>query len=192
MGWPLAVVGVLAGPLWSLTGGELDRMVNPLHLLFGGLWIGTLFVLVTAGLAVVLRDEPAREQRGAIVADMVNAFSPLALTSGALLALTGGVTAWLHLGSLPALWTTRYGYTLLIKLALVAFVFGLGAWNWRRQRPTLGTERAAVSVRRSARAELVMAGLVLLVTSVLVTLPAPAEQEGPERPPPPTAPAPGD
>lgn len=33
--------------------------------------------------------------------------------------------------------------SLLIKLCLVAFVFSLGAWNWRRQRPRLGSEHAA-------------------------------------------------
>ena len=175
-GWPLAALGVVLGPLSALFSGQWARLVNPLHMLFGGLWIGTLFVLVVAGLSMLLRDEPARARRGAIAADMVNAFSPLALVSGGLLVLTGVTTAWRHLGSLPALWSTPYGVALLIKLALVAGVFTLGAWNWRRQRPALGTESAAHAIRRSSRAELTLAALVLLVTSVLVTLPAPAEE----------------
>jgi putative copper export protein len=52
-------------------------------------------------------------------------------------------------------------------------VFSLGAWNWRRQRPRLGSESAATALRRSARSELAAAGLVLLATAVLVSLPTP-------------------
>jgi putative copper export protein len=58
-------------------------------------------------------------------------------------------------------------------LIIVAVVFALGAWNWRRQRPTLGTEDAALALRRSAKGELVAAVLVLTVTAILVSLPSP-------------------
>ena len=46
--------------------------------------------------------------------------------------LFGVITAWRHLKYLSALWTTPSGYALLLKLALVAAMFSLGAWNWRR------------------------------------------------------------
>ena len=72
-----------------------------------------------------------------------------------------------------ALRGSPYGDALIVKLLLVAAVFALGAWNWRRQRPTLGTEEATMSVRRSATGELVMATLVLVATSVVVSLPSP-------------------
>jgi putative copper export protein len=104
---------------------------------------------------------------------MVNRFSPLALTMGAVVVIFGVITAWRHLHVLSNLWSTPYGYTLIAKLCVVSFVFGLGAWNWRRQRPTLGSESAAVSIRRSATAELTVAGIVLLITAVLVSLPSP-------------------
>ena len=87
--------------------------------------------------------------------------------------LFGVITAWRHLKYLSALWTTPYGYALLLKLALVAAVFSFGAWNWRRQRPRLGSESAATALRRSAWSELAAAGLVLLATAVLVSLPTP-------------------
>jgi len=173
VGWPLAAVGVVVGALRGVLTGQWARLVNPVHVLSAGLWIGTLFVLVTCGLAMVLRDEPARERRGPIAADMVNAFSPLALGSGGVVVLFGVITAWRHLKRLDALWTTPYGYALIAKLCVVAVVFGLGAWNWRRQRPTMGTEEAAVSLRRSARSELIAAAIVLVITAVLVSLPAP-------------------
>jgi copper transport protein len=71
------------------------------------------------------------------------------------------------------LWSTPYGITLIVKLAFVIAVFALGAWNWRRQRPMLGTEPAAAAIRRSAAAELTVAGVVLVITSLLVSLPSP-------------------
>lgn len=182
-GWPLAAAGVVVGQLRGLLTGSLTRIVNPAHVLAGGLWIGTLFVLVAAGVTMVLRDEPARERRGAIVADMVNRFSPLALVSAGCLVLFGVITAWRHLHRLSALWTTPYGYALIVKLVFVAVVVLLGGWNWRRQRPTLGTEETAVSIRRSAAAELSFAAIVLLVTSVLVSLPSPREARAPGGPP---------
>ena len=66
-----------------------------------------------------------------------------------------------------------YVIALIVKLVFVATVFALGAWNWRRQRPMLGSESAAVAIRRSATAELTIAGIVLVVTAFVVSLPAP-------------------
>jgi putative copper export protein len=68
--------------------------------------------------------------------------------------VTGVVTAWTHLDPLAALWTTPYGYALIAKLALVGVVVGLGAWNWRRVGPSLGTEGGALKIRRTASTEL--------------------------------------
>lgn len=173
VGWPIAAVGVIVGPLTGIVTGKWARLINPVHRIVGGLWIGTLFVLVFAGLVLLLRDVRTRTRRGAMAADLVNGFSPLALTCGMLLVLSGLITAWRHLTPLSSLWTTPYGYTLIAKLCVVGFVFALGAWNWRRQRPALGTEDAAIALRRSATHELIAATLVLAVTAVLVSLPAP-------------------
>jgi copper transport protein len=74
---------------------------------------------------------------------------------------------------LSALWTTSYGAALLVKLVLVLIVVMLGAWNWRRVRPSLGDEGSEHTIRRSAGLELTFAGLVLVATAVLVSLPSP-------------------
>jgi copper transport protein len=108
-----------------------------------------------------------------LVADLVNSFSPLALTAATIVALTGATTAWLHLKRVSALYTTSYGITLIVKLLLVLIVAMLGAWNWKRVRPSLGAEGSEHMIRRSSRMELTFAGLVLIATSVLVTLPSP-------------------
>jgi putative copper export protein len=173
LGWILAAIGVVAGQLRGVFWGQWGRMGNPVHALAAGLWIGTLFVLVVAGIGSVLRHERGRQRRGVLVADMVNGFSPLALTCGVTVVGFGVWIALRHLPKISDLWTTPYGYALIVKLVLVAFVFALGAWNWRRQRPTLGTETAADSIRRSSIAELSVAGVVLVVTAILVSLPAP-------------------
>jgi putative copper export protein len=178
-GWPLALLGMVGASLTDIVVGRWSHLANAVHRLAGGLWLGTLFVLVIAGLGVVLRDERARDRRGAIAASMVNGFSPLALVCGMTIVLSGLITAWLHLNPLSSLWTTPYGYALLAKLALVSVVFALGAWNWRRQRPTLGSEDAAHSIRRSSKAELTAAAVVLAASAVLVSLPSPK----PPRPP---------
>jgi putative copper export protein len=172
-GWPLAAIGVIAGALRLAFLGQWSRLVNPVHSLAAGLWIGTLFVLAVAGLSALLRHEPTRDRRGAIAADMVNGFSPLALTMGGIVVAFGLITAWRHLHVLSNLWSTPYGIALIVKLLLAGTVFALGAWNWRRQRPTLGTEPAATSIRRSSIAELSVATLVLIVTAIVVSLPAP-------------------
>jgi putative copper export protein len=173
VGWPLAAIGVVAGALRNAFFGQWTRLVNPIHVLSAGLWIGTLFVLAVAGFRVVMRSEPAGDRRASVVADMVNRFSPLALTAGCVVVIFGVITAWRHLHHLAALWTTPYGYALIAKLCAVAVVFALGAWNWRRVRPTLGTMDGASVIRRSATKELIVAGLVLAITAILVSLPSP-------------------
>jgi len=183
-GWRLAAVSVVAGALRAGFVGKWISLINPIHVLAAGLWIGTLFVLVVAGLVPLLARDDLRERRGALAADLVNGFSPLALSMGGVVVLFGVITAWRHLHVLSALWTTPYGYALMIKLCVVATVFGLGAWNWRRQRPTLGSDVAAASIRRSATAELIVAAIVLVITAVLVSLPSPKD---PARTPPPSA-----
>ena len=172
-GWWLAAVGVLVLPLRPAFFGQLDRIVNPVHTLAGGLWIGSLFMLIALGVAPLLAAPFSTERRGALAAGMVNRFSPLALGSAAVLAVFGVITAWRHLKRLDALWTTPYGYALIAKLLVVAAVVALGAWNWRRQKPRLGSETGAVALRRSATVELMLAGVVLVLTAVLVSLPTP-------------------
>jgi putative copper export protein len=178
-GWPLAAVGFLAALLRNGLLGEWKELANPIHVLSAGLWIGTLFVMLAAGITVVLRNDVAREERGAIVSDMVHSFSPLALTAAAVLVVFGVIIAWEHLHVLSNLWSTPYGIALIVKLCFVATVFALGAWNWRRQKPTLGTEPAALALRRSATSEVVVAALVLVATAVLLSIPAPRAPKPP-------------
>jgi copper transport protein len=182
-GYALAALGVLGAPLSGIFFGSWTRIVNPVHKLAAGMWIGTLFILLVAGIVPILRSALPTERRAALLGGLVRAFSPLALVSTGVLAVFGVITAWRHLHTIEALWTTPYGITLIIKLLAVGAVLVLGAWNWRRQKPRLGTEAGAHGLRRSATGELLAALVVLVITSVLVSLPSP-------RPPRVEAPAP--
>jgi copper transport protein len=172
-GWIVAALVGIIFALQNVTSGKWTSLVNPLHEVAASLWIGTLFVMVVAGLPAVLRSDLPSETRGSLVADMVGTFSPVAICASLLLVATGITTAWRHLKFVAALWTTPYGYALDTKLLFVAIVVLLGAWNWRRMRPVLGTEEAGRNIHRSATRELFFAGIVLAITGVLVSLPAP-------------------
>jgi putative copper export protein len=171
------VVGFLGGLLRNAFLAQWGELPNPLHVLAGGLWIGTLFVMLVAGMQVVLHNEVAPDQRGPIISDMVYSFSPLALSATPVLVLFGVIIAWKHLHVLSNLWLSPYGITLIVKLCLVAMVFALGAWNWRRRRPALGSETAALAIKRSATMEVTVAALVLAATAVLLSIPAPKAQK---------------
>jgi putative copper export protein len=172
-GWPLAALGTLGAALSGVLALRWASMVNPVHVLAGSLWIGTLFALMTIAVPTVLTGPQRGDDKAVTVADLVNAFSPLALTAVTVLVASGVITAVRHLKFVAALWTTSYGITLIVKLCVVALVLAFGAWNWRRVRPSLGTPVATPGLARSARLELTLAGLVLLITAVLVSLPSP-------------------
>ena len=193
--WVIAGITAFAYALRNIATDRWATLVNPLHEVAASLWLGTLMVLLLAGITSVLRVSQSRDERGRLVAEMVARFSPLALFAAGLLGVTGVTTAWRHLHRLNSLWTTPYGYALDVKLCVVLIVISLGAWNWRRMKPSLGDENAALAIRRSATAELSFAAIVLAVTSLLVSLPSPRPSgpPGPGGPPgggPPAAGAP--
>lgn len=171
--WVVAAIAGLCFVFRGIVTGRLRGLVNPIHELSAALWLGTLFVLVAAGLPAILRGDVARERRGPITAELITRFSPLAIVAVAFLGVSGVTTAWLHLHVLSNLWTTPYGITLIIKLCVVVIVLALGAWNWRGMTPRLGQESAAFSMRRSATTELVVGAVVLALTAVLVSIPSP-------------------
>jgi putative copper export protein len=170
--WIVAAVAFVAVTLRAGLFGQWDRVVNPVHRAAGGVWIGSLFMLVAIGMPLVLRSTLPPEARGRLAARMVHGFSPLALVAAMVLVGFGVITAAQHLPWPAALWTTPYGRTLMIKLAVVSVVFGFGAFHFFK-RAKLGGVEAAGRLHRSAATELAVATVVLLITAVLVSLPTP-------------------
>jgi putative copper export protein len=147
----------------------LAMLADGVHVLGASSWLGTLSVVLFAGLAISAAY-PASVS-APFVRDLIRGFSPVALVSSGLAATTGLFAAWLHVGTIPNLWGTRYGITLLVKLTILGVVALTGFYNWRFVLPRLGTGEATVSLRRSARVEVTVALLVLLITAVLVATP---------------------
>lgn len=186
-GWTVAALGATAAAFTPALAGHaasvphlvvLTVLADGLHVLGAGGWLGSLLVLTAVGVPLALAA-PAPE-RGPLVADLVNAFSPTALAFSGTVAATGVFAAWMHLGSIPLLWQSDYGRLLLLKLGVLALVAGTGAYNWLRVRPALGDEVGGRRVRRSSTFELGVGLVVLLVTAVLVATPTGMEaMQGP-------------
>lgn len=147
-------------------GAGLGVGLHALHLLGGGIWLGTLATMTYAGLRQAGGEHAA-------VARMVTVFSPVALAGAGLAVLAGSLMAYAYIGDVAGLLGTPYGRTLIVKVGLLLVAMGLGAWNWRRLSPRLGDVAATRTLARSATVESLIGLLIVSVTAVLVALPAP-------------------
>jgi putative copper export protein/methionine-rich copper-binding protein CopC len=168
----LSAVPALSGHAAAVEGPTaLAIAVDTLHVLGAGAWLGTLAVLMGAGIPAALSSVDGGGP--AVMADMIGHFSPVALAAGGVAGATGVANALFHLTAVSDLWGTGYGRTLALKLLLLAVVAAAGAYNWKRVRPSLGAEGGADRLRRSVTIELAAGALVILATAVLVALPTP-------------------
>ncbi len=178
-GWTIAAAGTaIAAFTQPLTGHAIESRLGAvagvalqgLHLLGGGIWLGTLFILLMVTL-LATRGSPADRERA--VAAVVHAYSPIALFGAGMAVALGVVLAWLNVGSIAGFWSTSYGRALVLKVGLLTGVAALGAFNWLRVRPALGAAPGAARLQMSATTELVIGAALLAVTAVLVALPSP-------------------
>ena len=171
----LAMVGLApaTGHAFAYSGGVvLPMSLQIMHLLSAGIWLGTLLVLLSAGVRAVWSRST---DDGVAVASLVDRFSPVALIAATVLGGTGVVSAILYVDEVRQLWETTYGRALLAKTGLFGVTAALGAYNWRRVRPRIGAPGGVARLRRSGTAELLVAAAVLAVTAWLVHLPLPHE-----------------
>lgn len=158
--------------VWSLPyAGHADTQspkavlipTDVLHVTAAGAWLGGLILLLVC-------FWPRRS--GALAGEAAEAtarFSRMALPAVVVLVLAGSVQAWFYLGSIGAFFDTTYGWALAAKIALLAFIVVLAAGN--RRRTARLTEADAASggrLRRSMRAEVLLAVIVLAATATLV------------------------
>ena len=173
--WLLAGVGAAAmawaGHAAAVEGVGLPAaLVDALHLLAAGAWLGALLPLATL-LRAAAQAEGADARPFAVLA--VRAFSRLAFTVMLLLVATGLANTWFQVGSVPALVGTSYGWLLLAKVALLIPVLLLAQHNRRRLLPRLGGDGDTVGRPAMARlgrfvaAEAGLGLLILLLTTGL-------------------------
>ena len=148
------------------------------HLAAMSVWVGGLAYLLAA---VLPRRDPVEIGR------VLPVFSRTAMYCVTVLAVSGTYQAWLGIGSIDAITSTRYGQFVLIKVALFVGLLGLGnlsrvvvqrryvrpvAYAMTAGPPASTDEPADLGpIRRSVFAELLVALVVLAVTAVLVAEP---------------------
>ncbi len=157
-----AVTGHTAtsNPRWLVVTADIA------HTVAGAAWFGGLVLLLIALRRRRAVDDPVGGGR------MVSRFSTLATASILLVTVAGSALGWVEVRALRALFSTGYGVTLLIKLAAVAVVFAIGAYNQRRLVPAIrrANANAWARLRTTVRLEVALLLIVLAATSVLVNL----------------------
>jgi putative copper export protein len=168
----------LSGHLWRMTGAltmtasvvfnghaaaltPTAGLVAMIHVTAASWWVGSLWVL---------RRTCVEADRDAMVR-VVLKFSWLAvfIVAGLILAGVVLIIALIDFSSSP--WLTDYVLTLALKLAFVAVVLMLAAYNKFQLTPRL--PREAARLRRSIHVELMVIACVLVTTAVLTTYFAP-------------------
>ena len=153
---------------------RLDAMAaDYLHLLAAAAWVGGLFHLLVS--VRIIRAVPDVDLRRRALAALTPQFSVVAGLSIAALVVTGLYSTWVQVNVLRA-FTTPYGWTLLVKIALFLALAAVGAVNLLRLRPRLGRDdNAGGWLRRLVGVEVVL-GVLVVATVGLLTSIEPARQ----------------
>ncbi len=147
----------------------LQISADALHATSAAFWVGGLVLMAIW----LLRLPTVVGEGGRTIGGIVLArFSSLALIAVALIVLTGVVRAFGEMSSPADLWRTSYGWTLLVKIGLLAVV-GVMALRSRRVVSTLrrtGTPNTATlaMVRRNAWVEIGVTLVIIAASSLLV------------------------
>jgi len=145
-------------------GGQATMRPEPAHASVGGQPERTS----PAPVGTAVMTAPSGDER--VLA--VRRFSAMATVALGVVVLTGLTRAVIEVRSWHGLFSTSFGRTLLIKLALVAGLIALGAVNRFRIVPALRAGRAKVATLRSTvRAELALAIPIVVAAAVLGELP---------------------
>jgi copper transport protein len=184
MGWNVAALGAVALAFSAALSGHAAStpertsfaiLADAIHVVGAGGWLGSLLFVMLVGVPAALRLEG--NEKSTALSRLVNAFSPAALVFAGATALTGVVAAWIHIGSIQALFDTGYGRTLMLKLGVLSIVAATGAYNWLRVKPVLDRPGGPGRLTRTATVELAVAVLVLGVTAVLVATPTAMDEQ---------------
>lgn len=166
----LVAVGVLAWASRShatTAGGALGTIADATHLAGAALWFGTLTLLVF--------DLWQTRIGGGALLEAARRYSRWALRAVVVLAAAGLVSALTLLTTVSDLWTTNYGWLLLIKVGLFGVALALAIVSrWRALR-----SRDVSLLRILASIEVVVvAGIVATSGILAVTLPPALAQTG--------------
>jgi copper resistance protein D len=168
--------GFVAGLAWAghavMHPGSGHLLVQAIHLLAGGLWLGSLPALLH--LLARARAERSAEWRDA-VRYMLPLYSRAGYVAVGLVLATGIANSWFLVARPGYLVTTPFGRVLLAKIALVLLMVGIAACNrfvlQKRLKTGAPGGQPIAALRRSVTIELATGALVLAAVSLLGTLP---------------------
>jgi copper transport protein len=171
--WALGIAGVAAAGAMlahvaaghaAARGLTLPKVLAQwVHFTAAAVWLGGL-----AALLLGVRGEPTETKARA-----VRRFSAVALFALLAVVGTGVVRSVNEVGSWGALFSTGYGQLVLLKIALIVALIGLGAVNRYRNVPRARSSLGGL--RRVSAAELVLALGALGAAAALATLVPPAQ-----------------
>jgi copper transport protein len=151
-------------------------IADGIHVAAAAVWFGGLVAL---GAVLWWQRHNAD---AAASATAVSRYSQVAAAALTAVAASGAGLAWLEVRALRALLTTAYGQTLLVKLAVVAVVVAVAAYNRYRLVPAVHNAGQLPAgrwrLRRTVTAEAGLMAAVLAVTAVLVSLQPAREAAG--------------
>jgi putative copper resistance protein D len=153
---PAAVLAAVLLPLGGHAAGVQPpagaELADVLHVVSAGLWAGGILALASL--------HPPGGWRSAEARLLLERFAGVALIAFAVTALTGVLRATEQLSTLSELWGTSYGIVLTLKSLGVIVMLALSSLAWRRGLPV-------------ARAEAVVAAIVVGLTALLAAYPLP-------------------
>lgn len=170
----LVATPALAGHASTQSPAGVFVSSDVVHVLAASVWVGGIACLLLALPAGTRELE--RPDRGRLLQAVLGRFSPLALASVLAIAATGVVQAYIDVRTIEGLWNTTYGTLILVKVALLVALIGLGWVNRERVIPALRRivrdggppGRTGTLARRTMRGELALMLAVLGVTAALV------------------------
>lgn len=143
----------------------LAMSLDAIHVLAAGGWAGAIIMLAFAALPQVLRMPVVNRVETA--RSLLRAFTPLALSCAAILAVTGAVGGWLQLRDPGLILGSEYGLMLFRKVVVVLMIAALGAYHWRVVQPSVGSDRSVVRLRGSLVLDVAFVLVVLVLTAIL-------------------------
>jgi putative copper resistance protein D len=153
-------------------GGALHIAADAAHLVAAGVWLGGLLPL--GFVSVSSLKSSGNAVHDVAIGEVLRRFSGVGTTAVAILVASGLVNSWFLVGTPLALITSPYGWLLLAKVTLFAFMAVLAAANRFWITPQLVTSLSSATWLRRLRwhvaAEQALGLSVLALVSVLGTL----------------------
>jgi copper transport protein len=154
---------------------------DALHVLAGSVWVGGIACLLLA-LPGATRQLEGGERSRLLLANLVR-FSPIALGSVLVIAVTGVIQAYIDVRSFHGLLHTTYGALIIVKVVLFSCLIGFGFINRERVIPALerlvgdGQSPGGIGAlaQRTMRGEFALMLCVFGVTAALISYAPPID-----------------